>query len=102
MTMTAPMVEQRPERCRVARSGPPPLSTRLEGFLATGRSTPYLVVDLDVVGARYDALRAGAPDIDVFYAVKALDGSPVIDLLRDRGSGFDVASRGEIDRCLAA
>lgn len=63
-------------------------------------ATPVLVVDLDVVGARYDRLQSVLPDAEVFYAVKANPAPEVVRLLQQRGASFDVASTGEIDLCL--
>jgi ornithine decarboxylase len=63
-------------------------------------STPFLVVDLDVVRRRYVSLTAALPGTEVFYAVKANPAPEVISLLIKLGSNFDVASRGEIELCL--
>ena len=61
-----------------------------------------MVVDLDVVAERYDALRAALPIADVFYAVKANPAPEILELVVARGGHFDVASPAEIDLCLAA
>ena len=77
------------------------LTARQEAFLAdsTDLETPFLLLDLDVVGERYRALRAALPGADVYYAVKANPAVQVIDLLARLGCRFDVASPGEIRRC---
>ncbi|HEX3536057.1 MAG TPA: type III PLP-dependent enzyme [Stellaceae bacterium] len=62
--------------------------------------TPCLVVDLDVIGDAYDLLCRYLPDASVYYAVKANPAAEIIRVLADRGSNFDVASRGEIALCL--
>jgi ornithine decarboxylase len=62
--------------------------------------TPCLVVDLETVKERYWQLRAALPCAEVFYAVKANPAREIVALLAQLGSGFDVASRGEIDLCL--
>lgn len=64
-------------------------------------ATPCLVVDLDVVRARFDALTEAMPLAAVHYAVKANPAPEVISVLKDKGANFDVASRGEIDLCLS-
>ena len=64
--------------------------------------TPYVVVDLDIVAERYDALRAALPIADVFYAVKANPAREILELVAERGGHFDVASPAEIEMCLAA
>jgi ornithine decarboxylase len=63
--------------------------------------TPFLVLDLDVVADRYTQLAGALPAARVLYAVKANPAPAVLECLARIGSGFDVASRGEIDRCLA-
>jgi ornithine decarboxylase len=65
-----------------------------------GLQTPYLVMDLDVVGDRYRRLRSALPVASVLYAVKANPSTHVLRRLGAAGSSFDVASRGEIELCL--
>lgn len=78
-----------------------PTASRLQEFVADHAHlpTPYLVMDLDVVAQRYDALRGAIPDATVFYAVKANPAPEVLRLLAAAGSHFDVASAGEIALC---
>jgi ornithine decarboxylase len=63
--------------------------------------TPFLVLDLDVVEDRYAQLSGALPGARVLYAVKANPAPEVLARLASLGSSFDVASRGEIDRCQA-
>ena len=73
---------------------------KMAKFLAERQpETPYLIVDLDVVGQAYKLLRRYMPLAKIFYAVKANPAPEVVGLLRDLGSNFDVASR-ERDRSL--
>src|ERR1700733_14096157 len=65
-----------------------------------GLPTPFLVVDLDVIEARYLRLIEVLPASRVLFAVKANPAPEVLQRLADVGSSFDVASRGEIERCL--
>jgi ornithine decarboxylase len=75
---------------------------KIERFLTEKQpETPCLVVDLDVVAEAYQMLRTYLPIAKVFYAVKANPAGEIVDLLRGLGSSFDVASRGEVDLCLA-
>lgn len=76
---------------------------RIEAFFAANPllQTPYLVVDLDVVRARYLRLGKALSGPDIYYAVKANPEPAVLRTLADLGSRFDVASIGEIERCLA-
>ena len=64
--------------------------------------TPCLVLDLDVVAARYARLRAALPEVAVHYAVKANPEPDVVALLADLGARFDVASPAEVELCLRA
>ena len=73
----------------------------IEDFLARHRPpSPCLVVDLDTVRRRYQALRALLPAARIYYAVKANPAREVIAALRDIDIGFDLASPGEMNRCL--
>lgn len=64
--------------------------------------TPYLIIDLDRVRANYRAVCDALPEAAVYYAVKANPAPEIIRLLASLGAGFDVASTGEIELCLAA
>lgn len=76
---------------------------RIASFLASDPpDTPFLVVDLDVVRARYEEFVRAFPGVAVFYAVKANPAPPLLELLVDLGASFDVASPAEVDACLAA
>ena len=79
----------------------PGATEKIDRFLATKRpSLPCVVIDLDVVRARYSALRASFPDATIFYAVKANPAADVLATLAFLGAKFDLASGGEIERCL--
>lgn len=62
--------------------------------------SPCLVIDLAVVRQRYRELTAALPGTQVYYAVKANPEPQVLALLAGLGSGFDVASPGEISLAL--
>jgi ornithine decarboxylase len=85
---------------RAADPGGP--TTSIERFLeqSSALSTPFLVFDLDVVESRYLELLAALPVSRVLYAVKANPAPEVLERLAEIGSSFDVASPGEIERCL--
>jgi ornithine decarboxylase len=74
---------------------------RMKAFADT-KETPFLVVDTSIVSRQYDELLHAFPFAKVFYAVKANPAPELIDLLRDKGSSFDIASIYELDRVLAA
>ncbi|HEY1259256.1 MAG TPA: type III PLP-dependent enzyme [Stellaceae bacterium] len=78
------------------------MNDRIARFLAEHRpDTPCLVVDLDMIAAAYDGLRRCLPLARVFYAVKANPAAEIVAMLDGKGANFDVASRGEIELCLA-
>jgi len=72
---------------------------RIKAF-SKGKGTPFLVLDLDVIKANYEALRTRLPYAKVYYAVKANPHDEVVSTLRDLGSNFDVATRYELDQLL--
>jgi ornithine decarboxylase len=74
---------------------------RLDRFLAERQPpTPCIVLDLDVVRARYAALRQVLPAAEIYYAVKANPAPEVVGAVAALGGNFDLASLGEIDICL--
>jgi ornithine decarboxylase len=73
-----------------------PLSgLQLESLVAR-HGTPLLVIDCSAIRHQYRALSAALPGVDLFYALKPLPHPDVVATLRDLGSGFDVATAGEI------
>ena len=73
---------------------------RIDHFLATRRPpTPCLVIDLEIVRARYRSLRALFPGATIYYAVKANPVAEVVAALAQLGTSFDLASEGELRRC---
>ncbi|HUF98117.1 MAG TPA: type III PLP-dependent enzyme [Ilumatobacter sp.] len=87
---------------RISPSSREPLpSSKIAHFLETADvTTPFVVVDVDLVEQRYQQLAAVLPDTGIFYAVKANPARPILERLHALGSSFDVASPGEIDMCL--
>jgi ornithine decarboxylase len=80
----------------------PDMTERIACFLAENRpETPCLVVDLDVIAEAYDVLRWYLPLARIYYAVKANPAPQIVAMLDRKGASFDVASRGEIELCLA-
>ncbi len=63
--------------------------------------SPSLLIDLPTVAAAYRALADAFPGAGILYAVKANAAPEVISTLAELGSGFDVASVGEVERCLS-
>ena len=62
---------------------------------------PTLVISRDRVAAQYDALKDGLGGAHIHYAVKANPAPALIRMLVKKGSGFDAASRQEIELCLS-
>ena len=78
------------------------MSPKLAEFINSRRGeTPFLVVDLDLIGRNYLCLKRLMPAAEVFYAVKANPAAPVLDRLQALGSSFDAASLTEVELCLA-
>jgi ornithine decarboxylase len=78
------------------------MTEKITRFLAENRpETPCLIVDLDVIAKAYDLVQWHLPLACVYYAVKANPAAPILAMLERKGSNFDVASRGEIELCLA-
>src|SRR3990167_8454582 len=73
---------------------------RMKAF-ADQHETPFVVIDTATIGKAYDDLRAGFEFAKVYYAVKANPAVEIIELLRDKGSSFDIASIYELDKVLA-
>lgn len=64
--------------------------------LAQEYGTPLLVLSLEQIEKNYRLLRTHLPRVQVFYAIKANPHRRILELMRDLGSNFDVASDGEI------
>lgn len=87
-----------------ALSGAAPVSaSRAEAYArAHTFERPTLVLDLDRVAQQYTALAAGLGSAHIHYAVKANPAPQILSRLAALGSGFDAASRVEIQMCLDA
>ena len=70
------------------------MTPKLRRFLDEVRpSTPYLVVDVDVVEANYRALATALDGVQIFYAIKANPAPEILTRLVALGSSFGVACR---------
>jgi len=86
--------------------GAPPLTApytraELEGLVARYGS-PLLLVDCEIIRARFRRLAAALPGVDLHYALKPLPDPAVIAALKEVGSFFDLATSGEVDMVRAA
>ena len=59
--------------------------------------TPNIVVNLNTIKRNFLTLKNSFPYAKIFYAIKANPGEPVLQMLADMGSNFDIASRYELD-----
>jgi len=64
--------------------------------------TPVLILDVDTVRARYQAIYAAFPFARLYYAVKANPEASILRALTELGASFDCASPAEIQGCLDA
>ncbi len=63
--------------------------------------TPCVVVDTEIVSDHYDVLTSNFPYAKIYYAIKANPEKEVLELLKNKGSNFDVASVYELDKIVA-
>ena len=59
--------------------------------------TPNIVVNLNTIKRNFLTLKNSFPYAKIFYAIKANPGEPVLQMLAEMGSNFDIASRYELD-----
>ncbi len=84
------------------RAATPVYSDPAAAFIAAHDfDRPTLVVSRAKVASAYDALKSGLGDAHIHYAVKANPEPQIIRTLVLKGSGFDAASRQEIELCLS-
>ncbi|MGH1423184.1 MAG: type III PLP-dependent enzyme [Pseudooceanicola sp.] len=80
----------------------PVRASRVETFIrSTEFDRPTLVIDVDRVEEQFRALSTGLGRARIHYAVKANPEREIIERLVDLGSGFDAASRAEVELCLS-
>ncbi len=58
--------------------------------------TPYLMMDLEIIGRQYEKFRTLLPDVAVHYAVKCNPDPRIIAYLHSLGSSFEIASDAEL------
>lgn len=72
---------------------------RMKAF-ADKQETPFVVIDKQTIADAYDQLIHCFPFAKVYYAVKANPATEITELLRDKGSSFDIASIYELDKVM--
>ena len=63
--------------------------------------TPNIVINLNTIKKNFIKLRDSFPYAHIYYAMKANPVEPVLKLLAEMGSNFDIASRYELDKILS-
>lgn len=59
-----------------------------------------MVIDKQTIADAYDQLTDCFPFARIYYAVKANPATEITELLRDKGSNFDIASIYELDKVM--
>ncbi|MBT8766280.1 type III PLP-dependent enzyme [Pseudomonas boanensis] len=72
---------------------------RMKAF-ADKHETPFVVIDKQTIVDSYDQLVSCFPFAKIYYAVKANPATEITELLRDKGSNFDIASIYELDKVM--
>jgi len=67
---------------------------------ADQKETPFVVIDTQTIARAYDQLGNCFPFAKVYYAVKANPAVEIIDVLKEKGSNFDIASIYELDKVM--
>ena len=65
--------------------------------LVEKHGSPLLILDCNQLVNQYNKLAEALPGVDFYYAIKSLPHVAVIQTLDRLGSGFDIATSGEID-----
>lgn len=63
--------------------------------------TPCVIINKNIIDEHYDALVNSFPYAKIYYAIKANPEKGVLELLKNKGSNFDVASIYELDKILS-
>lgn len=63
--------------------------------------TPNIVINLKQLKSNYLKLKESFSYAKIYYAIKSNPGEPVLKLLDELGSNFDIASRYELDKILS-
>jgi ornithine decarboxylase len=74
---------------------------RVREALKQGYTNPFLLIDLDLVRAKYRRFHAAMPRVHAHYAVKANPDARVLRALAQEGAGFEIASTAELDLLLS-
>ena len=67
----------------------------------SGEAPPYLLMDKEAIKAKALLIGKHIRNSRAFYAVKANPDRQLVDIFRDYGIGFEVASEGELDMLIS-
>lgn len=73
----------------------------IKEYLDKKELTPCVFIDLELIKNRYVSLKENMPYADIYYAIKSNPNKHILELLRDLGSYFDIASIYELDLILS-
>lgn len=76
--------------------GPETWSKVLNFIALSDEPSPYLLIDKDIVRQKVALIGRAIKNARVFYAVKANPDFSVLKLMNDLGTGFEIASEGEL------
>ncbi len=62
------------------------------------KETPFLLINLEKIAQKYNELQQSLPYAKIYYAMKANPQEEVINLLKEHGTHFDIASKYEMDQ----
>jgi len=62
--------------------------------------TPYLVIDTQRIASTYQDFSKLMPKFDIHYAVKCNPAEPILRILHQNGSKFEIAAYGELERLI--
>ncbi len=72
---------------------------RFKNFIKD-KETPFLVINPERVREKYRLIRENFPEAKIYYAVKANPVKEILEILKEEGSYFDIASIYELDLLL--
>ena len=64
------------------------------------KETPVLILSTDIIQSKYHQFCEALPESKIYYAVKANPNPDIVKLLYELGSGFEIASEGELNLLL--
>ena len=62
--------------------------------------SPVLILDTDKIRDNYEILTESLPGVELYYAIKSNSEKEVLNILKECGCNFDVASLNEVKICL--